>query len=500
MNTFDTSWRDHPRLRLVVDAPARVDGEFVLYWMTSARRTRWNFGLQRAVGLGRELRRPLVVLEALRADYLHANDRLHAFVLDGMRANDAALAGRPVTYWPYVERAAGAGKGLLAALARQACVVVTDEYPAFFLPRMLERAKRDVRVRFEAVDSNGLLPLRCGGKAFARAFDFRRFLQAELKAHLALAPSRDPLARVELPRLSALPAEVVRRWPRADAQILARDPTVLATLGIDHAVPPVDLEGGAAAGERVLKRFVSDRLARYGDERNDVDVDVTSGLSPYLHFGHVGAHQVFERIADAEDWSVERVGTGRSGKRAGWWGMSAPAEAFLDQLVTWRELGFNACHYVDGYDGYAALPAWSRATLEAHARDPREPSYTQAQLERAATHDELWNAAQNQLRRAGTIHNYLRMLWGKKILHWSRSPRAALDTLIELNDKYALDGRDPNSYTGILWTLGKYDRPWGPERPVFGTVRTMSSDNTRRKMRVDAYIERWNGKASLFER
>jgi deoxyribodipyrimidine photo-lyase len=498
-NEREFGWRDHPRLRFVVDGPARVEGDFVLYWMTSARRARWNFGLQRAVRWARELAKPLVVLEALRADYRHASDRLHRFVLDGMRANEKAFSGKDVLYWPFVEREAGEGKGLLAALAKHACVVVTDDYPCFFLPRMIERAGQGVKTRFEVVDSNGLLPLRAADKSFGRAFDFRRFLQRELGAHLALLPQKDPLSRVELPQLARLPGDVARRWPRADANLLAGEPATLALLPIDHTVPVVDQAGGAEAGERVLKRFVETRLARYADERNDVEDEAQSGLSPYLHFGHVGAHQVFERIAAHEEWSREKLSKQVTGKREGWWGMSAPAEAFLDQLVTWRELGFNACAHVAGYDTYEALPDWARTTLEEHAGDERAPFYTKAQFERAATHDELWNAAQNQLRRSGVIHNYLRMLWGKKILHWSKSPRTAFATMVELNDKYALDGRDPNSYSGIAWVMGKYDRPWGPVRPIFGTVRYMSSDSTRRKMKTGAYIERWNAKGALFE-
>ncbi len=498
-NVGELGWRDHPRLRFLVDAPARIDGDHVLYWMTSARRARWNFGLQRAVRWASELGKPLVVLEALRADYPHASDRLHRFVLDGMRANERAFEGKDVLYWPFVEREAGEGKGLLAALAKDACVVITDDYPCFFLPRMIERASGIVKARFEAVDSNGLLPLRAAGKSFGRAFDFRRFLQRELRPHLALAPKKDPLSRANLPKLAKLPAEVTRRWPRADTKLLEGSPAALSKLPIDHTVGSTEIEGGAEAGERVLKRFVESRLARYAEERNDVELEATSGLSPYLHFGHVGAHQVFERVVASEGWSPDVLGDKSTGSREGWWKMSAPAEAFLDQLVTWRELGFNACSHVEGFDTYESLPDWARKTLEEHAGDERKERYTQAQFERAETHDELWNAAQNQLRRSGAMHNYLRMLWGKKILHWSKSPRAALATMIELNDKYALDGRDPNSYSGILWTLGKYDRPWGPVRPIFGTVRYMSSDSTRRKMKVDAYIERWNEKGTLFE-
>jgi deoxyribodipyrimidine photo-lyase len=478
------------RIHVLRDVAPRA-GRFVLYWMTATRRPRWNYALDRAVDLALELRKPLVVLEALRADYPWASDRLHRFVLDGMRSNDSAFARTDVLYHPYVEPAAGAGKGLLKTLAQDACAVVTDDYPCFFLPAMLARARSDVDARFEAVDSNGLFPMRAAKRAFVRAHDFRRFLQRELAPHLAQPPREDALSPGCLPRLRSLPDEVLQRWPRADAKLLGGASSALAALPIDHSVAPVDLDGGAEAGERIARRFVAARLDRYGEERDDPAAEATSGLSPHLHFGHVSVHQVLARVAAHEDWSPARVAGTHDGKRHGWWNMSAPAESFLDQLVTWRELGLNACVHLPGYDRYDSLPEWARSTLAKHASDERSTRHGMAEFEHAGTHDELWNAAQNELRDRGVIHNYLRMLWGKKILHWSRSPRAALATMIELNNKYALDGRDPNSYSGIFWTLGRYDRPWGPERPIFGTVRYMTSESTRRKLQVDGYIRRW---------
>jgi deoxyribodipyrimidine photo-lyase len=171
--------------------------------------------------------------------------------------------------------------------------------------------------------------------------------------------------------------------------------------------------------------------------------------------------------------------------------MSEPSEAFLDQLITWRELGFNLCWQRDDYDGYDSLPDWALVTLKAHEMDERGHIYSREDFELGRTHDPLWNAAQMQLCREGRIHNYLRMVWGKKILEWTASPRKALSVMIELNDKYALDGRDPNSYSGIFWVLGRYDRAWGPERPIFGKIRYMSSENTARKVRVRNYIKKY---------
>jgi len=178
--------------------------------------------------------------------------------------------------------------------------------------------------------------------------------------------------------------------------------------------------------------------------------------------------------------------------------VSASAEEFLDEFITWRELGYNMAWQRPDYADFNSLPDWARQTLEEHEDDPRDHVYTLAEFERGATHDPLWNAAQTQLIREGRIHNYLRMLWGKKILQWTGSPREALAVMIELNNKYALDGRNPNSYSGIFWVLGRYDRPWFPERPVFGTVRYMTSENTARKVRVKEYLKRYSTEDSLF--
>ena len=479
------------RRRTLHDAPLRPGGGYVLYWMTASRRTRWNFALDRALELATELGRPLVVLEALRCDYPWASDRLHRFVLQGMADNARALSARGVLYHPYVESEPGGGRGLLARLAQGACAVVTDDAPQFFLPRMLEAAAGQVHVHFEAVDSCGLLPLRATDRVFARAFDLRRFLQRELGPHLAQAPRPDPLLRVNLPLLQTLPIDVRRRWPRAEQALLEGDPASLAALPIDHEVGPVERVGGARAGRKALRAFVERRLEAYPERRNHPDADGASGLSPYLHFGHLSPHAALHAVGRREDWDCSRFGGEGRGARLGWWGMTEAAESFLDELVTWRELGLNFASKREDIDRYESLPEWARTTLEEHASDRREHIYDLEQLRNGETHDGLWNAAQAELRQSGCMHNYLRMLWGKSILGWSPDPRAALEAMIELNNRYALDGRDPNSYSGIFWVLGRYDRAWGPERPVFGKVRYMSSKNTHRKLKLNRYLERW---------
>lgn len=475
------------RIEALNDRPVNHEGAFVLYWMTAFRRLRWNFALQRAVEWSRRLDKPLVVLEPLRCDYRWANDRHHAFVLQGMAANEHQAEKLPLLYYPYVEPEKGAGKGLLLELSKQAAVIVGDNCPTFFLPHMLRAAAEKVPVRLESVDSNGLLPLAATSRIFTSAFSFRAFLHKNLRPHLDEMPLAAPLARTKLAELKALPLAIARRWPRATPELLTATPGELKALPLDHAVEPVAMRGGAEAAKKRLDEFVEQRLDRYLD-RNDPGEEATSGLSPYLHWGHVSTHEIFDAVMRRENWSADKLAKSGGGHREGWWGVSPAAEGFLDQLVTWRELGFNMSAKQANATDYASLPAWARATLKAHTGDPRPALYTLAQLEGAETGDEIWNAAQRQLVRDGVIHNYLRMLWGKRVLEWTRRPEEAYEILEHLNNKYAIDGRDPNSYSGILWIFGRYDRPWGPERPIYGQVRYMSSENTRKKLNLKQYL------------
>lgn len=489
------------RLRLANERPVRARGRYVLYWQIAARRTRYNFALEHALARAAALDVPLVVLEALRSGHRWASDRLHRFVLDGMADNARDYAAAGVRHYAYVEPTPGAGRGLLAALAGDACAVVTDEFPSFFLPRMIAAAAARLDVQLEVVDGNGLLPLSQAPAPFVTAYAFRRFLQRNLGAHLAVPPTADPLAARRARTPASLPRAISDRWPARDRARLL-DPATLAALPIDHSVAPSPVVGGSDAAAAALARFADERLSRYGAERNQPDDDMASGLSPYLHFGHLSAHEVFAAVAAHERWTPARLGGRADGGRQGYWGMSDSAESFLDELVTWRELGYVECaRRPADYDRYVSLPEWARASLDAHARDPRRVVYSLAELEAGATYDPLWNASQRQLVAEGRIHNYLRMLWGKKIVEWSRTPEEALANMIELNNKYALDGRNPNSYSGIFWVLGRYDRPWAPERSIFGRIRYMSSQNTAKKLRVKSYLQRWGGapaQGSLF--
>jgi deoxyribodipyrimidine photo-lyase len=474
------------RLRRLNAAPVNPRGDYVLYWMQLFRRLERNHALDYALACAREKGKPLVVYEGLRLDYPWSSRRLHAFVLQGMAENAATAARRGLNYWPFVETARAAGRGLVSRLAEGAALVVTDDFPCYVVPGQSEAVARAVSVPMFAVDSNGIVPLSLLGPAVSAAAHLRPRLHkafAEAFAHRAAARPRIP--------------DVARRRvePRFQAWRPPRDlAAFVAGLPIDASVPPVDATpGGRAAGVARLREFSRSRLHGYAELRSVPRAPAEghqSGLSPYLHFGHVSIEEVIEAVL-GDGFSPEELRLEHRGKREGFFSRDPDVNAFLDEALTWRDVGFQ-WHWSRRRDTASlesALPAWALATLNVHARDKRAHRYEREALEQGATHDPLWNAAQAELRKSGTIHNYLRMLWGKKVIEWSRTPEEAYATLVHLNNKYALDGRDPNSWTGILWCFGLFDRPWPPERPVFGVVRYMSSENTARKFDLAPYLD-----------
>ncbi|MCG3174587.1 MAG: hypothetical protein GMKNLPBB_02832 [Myxococcota bacterium] len=475
------------RIRNMNRRPVNSGGDYVLYWMTTSRRANSNYGLQRAAEHASRLKKPLVVFEGLRCGHQWAAARYHHFVADGMRDNQARFHEHGVTHYPWMEPSPGAGKGLLQALARRACVVVGDDFPVFFLPRMTAAAAKLLDVAFEIVDSIGLLPLHASDQAFSSAYAFRRFLHESLHLHIPQAPEPDPLSAADFPRKSAGLDGVRKTWPA----LKMNTRTFLKDFPINHGIGPGVFRGGTTAARERLEVFLNTGLSRYGEERSHPSSGAASGLSPWLHWGHISAHEVFQRVMEKENWDPSSLPTRGNGRREGFWKVSLSAQAFLDELITWRELGFHYCAHNPMYDRWESLPAWARDSLTRHAADKRPWIYALEQLDAAATHDGIWNAAQRQLLREGFIHNYMRMLWGKKILEWSSTPMEALENMIELNNRYSLDGRNANSYNGIFWVMGRFDRPWGPERPIYGMVRYMSSAQTAKKFRLAEYLAQY---------
>lgn len=478
------------RIHTINNTPIRSDGSYVLYWMVSNRRTQWNFALQRASILSKKLNKPLLVFEALRADYRWASDRFHRFVIDGMKDNKESCQKAGITYYPYVEPQKGSAKGLLSSLCQNACALISDDFPSFFIPKMQKKVAQTIPIYFEVVDSNGIYPLRAAERSFTTAASFRRYLQKNISSHLAQFPKPSALSLAI--KGAVVAPSILATWP-AVSQALLNGHEDLSNLPINHDIKPTGLRGGEKAAQTRLSLFFANTVQRYHSDRNRTDVVASSGLSPYFHFGHISVHEVIDTLFTQEQWTIPTTPPKANGSREGWWGMSSHAEAFLDEMITWRELGYIFNHqHPENYDKLSSLPDWAKKTIFEHKDDPRPIQYTLEELATAQTHDPVWNAAQTQLQKEGIIHNYLRMLWGKKIYEWSPDAQTAIDRLIELNNRYALDGRNPNSYSGIFWIVGRFDRAWGPVRPIFGKLRYMSSDSTKRKLKLASYLKKYS--------
>lgn len=443
------------RVRIRREGPPDPDGRCVLYWMQRAHRAEDNAALDLAIRAANELRLPVVAFLGPVPFYPNANLRHYAFLAQGVPDIAATLEKRGVgfVFRPFPEHS-------LAALCEELrpALVIGDENPLREPERWRVVAATRVRVPLWTVDTEPIVPS-----------------VLLLKEQFAARTIRPRIHRL-LPEWLVEPAvpRVKFAW-KTPRGLVSRDPAGrwLDAFPIDRSVAPIaDARGGSVAAHGALKRFVKQALRGYAANRNQPDLDGTSRLSPWLHFGHLSPLRVALEVRDADAPKEDR-------------------EAFLEEHIVRRELSINFVRFNPRYDSLDGCERWARATLEKHRRDVRSPRYDEALLEAAETHDPLWNAAQAQMKTRGWMHGYLRMYWAKKILHWAKDPETAFAIAVRQNDRWLLDGRDPNGYTGIAWAVGgKHDRAWGPERPVFGTVRYMSYESTRRKFRADAYIQR----------
>lgn len=475
----------------------REDGKFVLYWMQVNRRVEYNFALEYAVAWANKLDLPLLVYEGLRMDYPWASDRIHSFILEGMKENLEFFSDSEFSYFPFVESKKGEGKGLVKSLCEEAALIVSDEFPVFIIPEHNKAIAEKAEVPFYTVDSNGVLPMELTKKEPYSAFIFRRNVQKYFKEAYQNPPKRNPLEELKNRNKVELSAEFLSDYQHAENH-LNDIFKFISSIEIDHSVTVLDLKGTREAALKQMDIFLDSRLSKYADERNHPDKRAYSGLSPYLHFGKISPFEIVEKVFERQPkgWSIDDL-TPVSGKNRGYFKGHEYVESFMDEIITWREVGYHFAHVRPDYDKYESLPDWAKQSLAEHESDPREHIYSLEELENAQTHDEIWNAAQRQLVKEGIIHNYLRMLWGKNILAWTPNAKTALEYLIHLNNKYAIDGRNPNSYSGIFWILGRFDRAWGPERPVFGKIRYMTSKSTRSKLKLDNYLKEFSGQSNL---
>ncbi|HEV2447422.1 MAG TPA: deoxyribodipyrimidine photo-lyase [Candidatus Sulfopaludibacter sp.] len=446
-------------MRKLNDAPARSGGQYVLYWCRWNRRAESNHALAFASLLANRLGVPLLFFENLSCSDPCDNLRMHTFVLEGIPETEANVRGLGIGYVFHLARRKDE-RVPLPALLREAAAFVTDDYPFALSARPYNELPETLDVQSYAVESSCVVPPACIGQRSYAAYSIRPKIHKLLPQYLKPVPSVNVEHRFPI-GATALHTEVRKQ------QI----PALAASCEIDCGVPPsTSIRGGRAEANRRLKRFLHHRLRRYAREKNEPAAHATSGLSPHLHFGQISSLEV---ALAAQRCAQEH---------------KLVADEFLEELIVRRELAFNFAWHSRRVDNLDELPDWARDTLRAHRKDKRDPVYTREQFESGATADALWNATQKELLLRGVIHGYYRMYWGKKILEWSATPREALATMIHLHDRYALDGRDPNTYANILWCFGLHDRPW-PERPVYGTVRSMSLAGMERKTDVAAYIK-----------
>jgi len=425
----------------------------VVYWMSREMRAEDNWALAFAQELALKRRAPLGVVFSLSEDFLGAGMRQYGFLLRGLEGAERILRDKEI---PFVLLRGDPGETVPNFVKEHAgSVLVTDFSPLSIKQSWMEEAIQRLDLPIYEVDAHNIVP--CWVASPKQEYAARTF-RPKLRRLL-------PIFCEDLPGLQVHP----HPW---DLDIEVKWDQLLRDLSVDRSVPEVDwIVPGEAAAREALVRFLDEKLSSYDGDRNDPSVDGQSNLSPYLHFGHLSAQRVALEAAKCEMDPKSRA-------------------AFLEELVVRRELSDNFCFYNRGYDSFDAFPAWARETLNEHRNDPREYLYDQRELERAETHDDLWNAAQKEMVIRGKMHGYMRMYWAKKILEWTESPEEALKIAIRLNDRYELDGRDPNGYVGIAWSIGGvHDRAW-KEREIFGKVRYMSRRGAESKFDVGAYIER----------
>ncbi len=446
-----------PRVTVRRSGAPDPDGSCVVYWMQRAQRGVDNPALDVAVEAANALHKPAVVFFAPVPFYPHANLRHYKFLAEGIADIEDALRERNIGF---VLRRFPEHSLVKFCQEVKAALVVGDENPMREPESWRRTATKKLTVPLWTVDADVIVPSVLLEKEQYAAHIIRPRLKKQL-ARFLVAPKNTT-------------SKLAWKKPR-DLASLDSHFDITEDWKLDRSVAPVSgFRGGTKEALRRLDEFVKHGLADYGTQRNKPETSGTSSLSPYLHFGHIGPHTVALAIEKAKVSEADK-------------------ERFLDQLITWRELAINMVRFNPNYDNFECGEGWAHRSLAKHSKDKRPVLYSAKQLENAETYDELWNAGQMQMVNTGWMHNYMRMYWAKKILEWSPSAAQAFDVAVYLNDKYLLDGRDPNGYMGVAWSVvGKFDRPWF-ERPIFGQIRYMSGASTGKKFNSKKYIQQQSG-------
>ena len=441
------------RIKQLNDKNLVEDQPYVVYWMQSSQRAEYNHALEYAIRQANRLEKSLIVYFGITDGFPEANERHYAFMLEGLKETKAELEQRGIQL---LIRKLSPEQGALELSELAALLVVDCGY------LRIERQWRATLAEAAAcavvqIESNIVVPVEL----------------ASPKEEYSAATLRSKLKKI-LPQCLAPLEETICNHPSVaielpfEAYDISDTRVALDGLNIDRSVPRVaDYVGGTAEAKRWLEDFIEHKLAGYSERKNRPGESFTSNLSPYLHFGQISPLYIYRRLMGMD---------------------SESQQSFLEELVVRRELAINFVYYNDQYDSFAAVPDWAKKTLDKHLADEREYLYSLEELESAKTHDDYWNAAQLEMNLTGKMHGYMRMYWAKKILEWSSTPEEAYRKANYLNNKYLLDGRDPNGFAGVSWCFGKHDRPWG-ERAIFGNVRYMNDKGLKRKFDMPLYLD-----------
>ncbi|MGZ3417051.1 MAG: hypothetical protein ACXVEE_04250 [Polyangiales bacterium] len=432
-------------------------GDYVVYWAQATRRADDNVALEYAIKRANDLSLPIVVYESLRTDYPYASDRVHAFVLECARDTQIRLRARGIDHGFFLPRDAAEARGVAAKVFERAALIVSDDNPSFIFPKQNWAAAKKARCSYLTIDDAAIVPLALIPAHESQARTIRPKLLAMLDQWLAPLHTHAPKIRGTI------------EWPFDPIDFdKEKIDALIARCDIDHGVRPVaDRPGGSRAAHARLAAFLRGSGKTYDHSRDTPDEGATSGLSPYLHFGAISARAC---VLAARDAGLPK----------------AAYDAFVEQLVVRRGLAFNHAARVPNHATWDAIPAWAKETLAAHARDDRPDARPPAKLERAKSGDPIWDAAQRELILRGRMHNAVRMFWGKRLIQLCKRPRDAFELAVKCFDRYALDGRDPNTYAGIGWCFGLHDRPF-PERDIYGTVRPMGTGALKKRFDVKAW-------------
>jgi deoxyribodipyrimidine photo-lyase len=426
-------------------------GDYVLYWMQASQRVEWNHSLEYTIREANQLNLPVLVYFRLIDNFPEANERHYCFMLQGLREVREKLENMNILL--IVSYAHGNYPDLLST-AQNAALVITDCGYLQFQRQWRREYAGKISCSMVQVESDVVVPVTtASSKEEYSAATIRRKITSKFNDYLVPLNSSTP-------NLSSLDSRF-SSFPLGDI------PGALSKLKIDGSVKPSSFyRGGSEAAEKHLQDFLKHKIHYFHQLRNDASKEYVSNLSPYLHFGQISPLYVALKAMQQDTGGID---------------------VFLEELIIRRELAINFVYYNPRYMSYDCLPDWVKKMLQKHRNDAREYRYSPGEFEQAKTHDPYWNAAQTEMKVTGKMHGYMRMYWGKKILEWSKSPEEAYRTALYLNNKYELDGRDPNGFAGVAWCFGKHDRPWA-ERPIFGNVRYMNANGLKRKFDIEAYV------------